>query len=146
MTNEEVEIILNENDIFDRDILEHGFTKNNRDYKIIVGMPNDESYEFYFVGCVELNYKNILPKQDLYLDELPTEKDIERFCEEDGGRYLWVEFSVLYPGLEIIDNSSSTEKWEKLFSKSFHHIRITTNVFELEIVFNKIKVIKLKTV
>ena len=146
MTKEEIEEIFKKYDIFDQEILEHGFTKNNRDYNIIVSMPNDESYEFYFVGCVELNYKNILPRQDLFLDEILTEKDVERFWEGNGGRYFWVEFSVLYPGLEIIDNSSITEKWEKLFNKSFHHIRITTNVFELEIVFNKIKVIKLKTV
>lgn len=139
MTKQEIQEIFSKYDFIDSEILEHGFTKNNRDYKVVIRMLNNESKEFYFVGCVELIYKNILPKQNLYLEDQQTGEEIERY-KKNGGGYIWVEFSVLYPGLEIIDNSNNIAKWEKLYNKNFHHVRITTNVFMMEIIFNTIKV------
>jgi hypothetical protein len=136
-----VKDIFTQYDIFDKYILEHGFTKNSRDYRIVFDFSlkqnNSEYYEFLFIGCVEFNYKNTLPEQKLYLEENQI---------ENGERYFWTNFSIVYPGLEIIENSELTDKWEMKFKCKFHHIRITTNVFELEIIFNKIKANSLKAV
>jgi hypothetical protein len=132
MKENELEEIFKKYDIFDGAILEHGFTKNNRDYRIVIDTINNKLYEFYFIGCVELKYTNILSTQEL---------SFEDYQDESYTGYVWVDFSVLYPGVEIIKESKLISKWIEKYHKEFNHIKITTNVFELEIVFNKLNVI-----
>ncbi len=139
---------LSEYEMFDVAIMAHGFTPYMRDYDVLVeaGWQDAQGvYLYRFTHCPEASVRTRVRDEswhqawaDLFIDY----KDFLAAGEPDG--FVWgVCWSMAYPGLTYIDDSTLAAEWSKRFQKPMHEVTIETEAFHLQIVFHDIIIRKM---
>jgi hypothetical protein len=138
----QVKALLEREDFFDAAIRRHGFADYMRDYEIIVsgryGPSRDDVHRYHFVGCVEARYTTALVPES-FVRSLGDEfvyagPDYPDKREPDG--VIWgTRWSGAYPGLEYIDEGERAKHWTRVCGIPMHEIELTTEAFQLTLVF-----------
>ncbi|MBW3625210.1 MAG: hypothetical protein KY468_17570, partial [Armatimonadetes bacterium] len=82
---DDIQKLLNEWDMFDGAIVQHGFTEYNRDYRLFIEiLPLREDgtlhpVEYLFRGCMEAHYMTVVPAFAVYMND--TLIDFEKYEE-----------------------------------------------------------------
>jgi len=131
---------------FDQALLRHGFVNYARDYQLVIRpitgagtelMPPALRYLFRY--CVQANCVTTVPGHTWResLDDRLTA--YETGVTLNG--YLWgVDWQMLYPGAELVADSSTARDWAAAVGIDFHEVRIQTNVHDLTLVFSDLRV------
>jgi hypothetical protein len=128
-------------DVLDQALVFHGFTRYLRDYDIfmyVIANPRTETAPQYlryrFRYCVRASVTSALSPQiwSRSLDEQLV--DYDRGSDLDG--YLWgVQWQNLYPGMELVDESTDAQQWFRDLDLPFYEAIIETNVQKISLVF-----------
>ena len=129
-------------DLFDNSIVKIGLKEYQRDFELIAYLHDAEDkgyYSYLFKGCVEVNYKCILPEAAFSMAEANINlKLYETDPEADG--YFWISHADVYPGWQLIENDKDAMNYTKKHNYDFIKIQIETNVFQLDIIFNDLDI------
>ncbi|GAB3142088.1 hypothetical protein [Microbispora hainanensis] len=132
--------------LFDQALLHHGFVNYARDYELVILpmagpgtelMPPTLRYQFRY--CVQANCVTTVPSHTWHesLDDRLT--IYETGVTLDG--YVWgVNSQTLYPGAELVADSSTARDWAAAVGIDFHEVRIQTNVHDLTLVFSDLRI------
>ncbi|MFD9942427.1 hypothetical protein ACFWYW_34390 [Nonomuraea sp. NPDC059023] len=122
-------------EIFDAGLMRHSYTDYARDYEMLIDLPVTEPVRlrYLFKYCVEARVSSALGPHiwrvslDDSLLEWPSPA-----CEG----YVWsARWQNLYPGAEIVPDSSTAREWSAALGRDFHEIRVGTNVQVITLVF-----------
>lgn len=131
---------LEQYDLFDNAIIQHGFAEYNRDYRIVaelhVGRAMPGTYGYVFRGCMAASYASEVPQflpgsmDDTFIDYAVW----QAAGEPDG--YVWgVNWANVYPGWTYVEDSPLAAEWSGRAGIPMHEVRIETNVYALTLVF-----------
>jgi hypothetical protein len=139
---------LNEYELLDVAILQHGFAPFMRDYDVLVegSWQNAHGrYLYRFTHCPEAHVTTRLKDENWRGSWSDLYTDYEQWMETGGPPgFVWgVCWSSAYPGLTYVDDSSLAAEWSKRFQKPMHEVTIETQVFHLQIVFQDVVISKL---
>ncbi|MEU0431895.1 hypothetical protein ABZ153_09650 [Streptomyces sp. NPDC006290] len=131
---------------FDHAVVYHGFTDYMRDYEVIVHMTADPGtgiapayFRYLFRYCVEADCRTTV-RPEVWRDSLDDRLiDHETGVDLDG--YVWgVKWHCLYPGGQVVADSSRAQAWAQTIGIDFHEVCLTTNAHELTLVFSDLQV------
>lgn len=143
MKADKVKAVLQAHDFFDQAVVEHGFLRYNRDYRVVAEIAGQRfpganveilaRYTLVFRGCVEVYYRSNL--QNLDLDDVYI--DFQRW--EKAGQpagFVWgVNYADAYPGARYVDASERAASWQQALGRTMHEVMIETNTYNLALVF-----------
>ncbi|MFE0145826.1 hypothetical protein ACFWY5_01685 [Nonomuraea sp. NPDC059007] len=123
-------------EIFDAELMRHAYTDYARDYEMLIALPVTEPVRlrYLFKYCVEARVSSALAPHiwQVSLDDSLLEWPSPTY--EDG--HIWgVRSQGLYPGAEIVPDSSTAREWSAALGRDFHEIRVGTNVQVITLVF-----------
>jgi len=138
-------------DFFDDAVVEHGFTRYNRDYRLVAeiyGQPaagepvrHLATYTFLFRGCVEAHYASVVPPAAFSLDDRLI--DYDRWVAggwEPGDAFVWGAGADAYPGLRYVADSPKAATWAERLALPMHEVVIETSAYTLSLVFHDVVV------
>lgn len=141
---------LEQYDFFDQAIVEHGFTRSNRDYRLIAkihGQPAAElpvqhlsTYTFLFRGCVEAHYASAVPPAGFSMDDIFIDYDRWQAAGHPHGFVWGVNWADAYPGLRYVEASPKAATWAERLSLAMHEVTIETNTYTLRLIFHDVTV------
>ena len=136
-------------EMFDCELVHHGFTNYMRDYEFVVYQSCDPNpkyglsprhIRFLFRFCPEAIVTSRV-RPDVWgrsLDE--SLLNVHVVTQESQG-YVWgVQTQCLYPGATVIDNSSRAQFWATALGIEFHEIVVEANAQSITLVFSDIQV------
>jgi hypothetical protein len=140
---DKVKAVLKAHDFFDQAVIEHGFLRYNRDYRVVAEIAGPRSsgarieilalYTLVFRGCVEVYYTSNLHNLDLD-DVFIDYKRWEKAGQPNG--FVWgVNYADAYPGARYVDASERAAAWERTLGRTMHEVLIETNTYNLALVF-----------
>jgi hypothetical protein len=136
-------------DAFDQALVFHGFSDYMRDYDLFIyttAAPRTgvrpEHLRYRFTHCVKAEVRTAVPA------EVWARSLDERLVTYDEGvhldGYVWgVAWQMLYPGMELVENSSEAGRWSAALGIPFHHAEIRANGHDLDLVFSDLRVDRL---
>lgn len=134
-------------------ILSHGFARYMRDYDVVFEAlwgtkePADArgTYRLRFSHCPEATTTTAVSDaswREAWSDVFIDYSEWLAAGEPEG--LVWGAcWSTAYPGLSYIDNSPRAELWSERLGRQMHEVSITTDAFEIRIVFHDFSVTKL---
>jgi hypothetical protein len=138
-------------DFFDQEIVEHGFTRYNRDYRVVAEMYGEAgagrpiqhltTYTFLFRGCVEADYVSVVPPGGFSMDDVFIDYDRWVTAGTPDGFVWGVNSATAYPGLHYVEDSSRAAAWANRLRLSMHEVAIKTNTYVLTLVFHDVTVV-----
>ena len=133
-----VERRLREYDLFDGEIVAHGFLPYLRDYRLIIHRPDDAPlrvFEYVFVGCMEARYAVTLPPGAISMDARLLDPEAG---DAPGGAYRWSVGSArsTQEGVTLSRTTERAAHWTARLGRPMFEIVIGTDVFELALVFH----------
>lgn len=126
-------------DLYDYDILHHGFLSTMRDYMLVVAPPSSGSpLTMVFEGCVEARYTSAIPPDAFSMDDRLLE--LSRFeASEIAGYFVWgVQFAVI-ESWQCADDTERALYWTDYYGLPMQECHIETNVYLLDLVFHQLK-------
>jgi hypothetical protein len=127
---------------FDGAILFHGYTDYMRDYEIVaspLGAPAGVADRLIFENCVHMSAESALPDGGWAKSLDPRLIDYDQGVDLDG--YVWgVKWQVLYPGFEVVDDSTTAADWSQRMGFPLHEVRAATNGHHLRLVVTDLRV------
>lgn len=134
-------------------VLHHGFAPHMRDYDLVFealwgkkeGGDAKGTYRLRFTHCPEATTTTAVRDSawrqawsDVFIDEAQWDAAgaPEGFC-------WWARWSTAQPGLKYIDDSPHAKDWSERLGKPMHEISMTTEAFQVRIVFHDFTVTKL---
>lgn len=133
-------------DVFDQALIFHGFTDYMRDYELITYataaprtgiQPSFDRYLFRF--CVRADVTTTLTPETwrASLDE----RLIDHETGKDLDGYVWgVKWQVLLPGMRLLDESETANRWARELSMPFYEAVIEANGHRIALVFSDLDV------
>jgi hypothetical protein len=133
--------ILAAHDLYDREILAHGFYPNMRDYFLLVGdfgRTPTHYWEYTFRGCVEAGYRLTLKPDSISFDDSLLRLDSAGSVPG----FVWGVRSACSAeeGWECSNEEPTARAWAKRLSVPIWYSRIGTNVYELKLWFFALQV------
>ena len=138
--------------ILDEAVAEHGFTRYNRDYRLVASIhrPSHQrqpgqgqdlcTYTFLFRGCVEAHYVSAVVPAGFSMDDVLIEYERWRAAGEPEGFVWGVNRADAYPGLTYVDRSAKAAGWSERLGLPMHEVTIETNTYALRLVFHDVTV------
>lgn len=138
-------------DVFDHQVLFHGFTDYMRDYEMIVYLSSaptsripHEQRRLLFKYCVQATVETTLGES--------TWKDSwdDRFIDYDTGSklyetargYIWgVKWQELYPGLKLISPSPEAQRWSQQLNRPFYQAEAYLNAHHITLIYSDLEVL-----
>jgi hypothetical protein len=125
-------------------VLAHGFADHGRDYVItteVQGKTVSGRHELLFTHVVESTCVTQV-RDDVWpgswSDEFTDYANWERAGSPEG--YVWgVNWSLAYPGFRVCEPSSRAAEWERRLRRAMYEVTITTDQFELNLVFHSLR-------
>jgi hypothetical protein len=135
---------------FDHAVVYHGFTDYMRDYEVIVYMAADPRtgiapahLRYLFRYCVEADCRTTV-RSEVWRESL-DDRLIDHATGADLDGYVWgVKWHCLYPGGQVVADSSRAQAWTQAIGIDFHEVCLTTNAHELTLVFSDLQVSELE--
>jgi hypothetical protein len=146
MKEQELRSLLEQYDVFDNALLFHSYKPYMRDYELIVechvGPAKPGTYSYLFRYCVETHVRTTV-SDDAYRQSLD-----DRLTVYDTGKdldgYVWgVNWSMLYPGWDLIPASSAAASWTERIGIDFHEVCIEGNTHAITLIFAELSITKL---
>lgn len=136
-------------DLFDQSIIRHGMLEYIRDYEIIgylSGKEFDFELQYVFKGCIKSDFQIKVAPKDFSLDERLL--DLAKQNEPNYPKaFIWgVNFSVVYPGWTLLDDSNELRELEKLYGIKFYKIHFETNAYDLALIFHDVEMKQIKRI
>ena len=134
-------------ELFDNDLMFHGFTDYMRDYELIVYQSADPRSEFVprhlrflFRFCPEVAVRSSV-RPEVWSRSLGDHLlDTHHVTRESSG-YVWgVRCQLLYPGATIVQDSERAKVWGEQIGLGFHEVLIEGNAQSIRIVFSDLVV------
>jgi hypothetical protein len=136
-------------EMFDCELVHHGFTNYMRDYEFVVYQSCDPNpkyglsprhLRFIFRLCPEATVTSRV-RPDVWARSLDDSLlDEQRVTRESPG-YVWgVQTQCLYPGASVIDGSDRARFWANALGVEFHEIVVEANAQSITLVFSDIQV------
>ena len=134
-------------------ILNHGFAPHMRDYDIVFEAlwgtkewaDAKGTYRLRLTHCPEATTTTAVSDSGWKQAWSDTFIDYSQWLA--GGEppgFVWgVCWSTAYPGLSYIDDSPRAQHWSERLGKPMHEVRITTEAFQICVVFHDFTVTKL---
>ena len=137
----DIEILLAEHELYDADIVAHGFLPYFRDYQLLVERISNPPYglfEYTFDLCMEAHYSVTLPPSAISMDP----RLIEIGAREVPEGFVWSVGSVssAEEGVTVSETSDRAVHWAQRLNRPMFEIEIGTNVFRLALVFHDLRV------
>lgn len=125
-------------------VMDHGFLQHGRDYRFVIEsslISEPGTYHLTFTHVVEFKFSTALSDdtwQESWGDEFIDYNEWERAGEPSG--YVWgTNWSLAYPGIEPLSQSFDAAEWARRLKKPMHGVTITTDRFEIELVFHALR-------
>jgi len=145
MTEADLRAALDE--LFDRELIFHGFTPFMRDYDLVIyetvdprsGLsPRHRRFRFRF--CTEARVQSRV-RPDTWSTSLSDDLVHEESVTVDSTGYVWgVCAQELYPGAKIISDSERANFWHNQVGIPFWEVQIEANAQEIRLVFSELNV------
>lgn len=137
----DIECLLSEHELYDAEIVAHGFLPYLRDYQLLVERIDNAPlglFEYTFEGCMEVRYAVTLPPSAISMDPRLIEIDASEI--PDG--FVWSVGSVCSAeeGTAVSETSDRAVYWTERLGRPMFEIEIGTNVFALELVFHSLSI------
>jgi len=137
----DIERLLGQCDLYDAEIIAHGFLPYLRDYRLLVERLDDAPlgvFEYKFVGCMEVRYAVTLPPYAVSMD--PRLVEIGAADLPDG--FLWAVGSACSAeeGTELSESSDRAKYWTDRLGWPMVEFEIRTNVYSLALVFHSLEI------
>jgi hypothetical protein len=134
-------------EIFDAELLFHGFTPYMRDYELVVYQSVDPRSKlaprhrrYLFRHCVQASVSSGLDPR-VWVSSLSDELIETHIVTMESTGHVWgVNCQVLYPGATIIEPSPEATRWEAAVGVPFHEVRIAGNTHVIALVFSDLVV------
>lgn len=134
-------------ELFDSDLVYHGFTRYMRDYELIVFQSTDprsgiapRHLRFLFRICPEASVRSHLGP-DVWARSMEDGLLSQHQVTMESEGYIWgVQCQVLYPGASIVDDSERARWWAGQVGVEFHEIQISANAHQISLVFADLQV------
>jgi hypothetical protein len=131
---------------FDQALLFHGFADYMRDYLLYVQCVADprtgiqpETLRYRFIHCVRATVTTEV-RNDVWKRSL-DDRLIEYETGVDLDGFVWgVKWQCLYPGLKLVEGSTTAAEWSKRIGIDFHEATITTEAQSISLVFSDLEV------
>jgi hypothetical protein len=137
----ELKVLLAEHELYDADIVAHGFLPYFRDYQLLVERTSNPPYglfEYTFAGCMEAHYTVTLPPSAISMDP----RLVEIGARDVPAGFVWAVGSVCSAeeGLTLSDTSDRAVYWTQRLNRPMFEVEIGTNVFSLALVFHDLQI------
>jgi hypothetical protein len=137
----QIERQLREYDLYDAEILAHGFLPYLRDYRLLVRRydPPVGLYAYLFQGCVEVRYAVTLPPDAVSMDEHLLKAESADMAPP---AFQWWVGSACSSeeGVVLSHTSARALYWSDRLARQMVEIEIGTNVYRLALVFHDLVV------
>lgn len=133
-------------DIFDQALLFHTYAYWMRDYEMVVHCTADPrtgippaNLRYLFKYCTEARVESTV-RPDVWRRSLDNRLiDYRTGVDLDG--FVWgVQWSCLYPGGSIVEDSSAAARWAEAIGLDFHEVQIETEAYKINLVFSDLSV------
>jgi hypothetical protein len=134
-------------ELFDRQLLFHGFTPFMRDYELVIyesvdprsGLsPRHRRFRFQF--CTEATVRSRI-HPGVWSDSLSNDLVQQEHVTRDLAGYAWgVRGQELYPGATIVAESERAMYWCEQVGIPFSEVLIEANAHEIRLVFSTLSV------
>ncbi|MGA8725201.1 MAG: hypothetical protein WB565_09155 [Acidimicrobiales bacterium] len=145
MTDSELKAALDE--LFDRQLLFHGYTPFMRDYDLVIyesvdpasGLsPRHRRFRFRF--CTEATVRSRV-RPDVWSRSLSDDLVQQEHVTMESTGYVWgVRGQELYPGATIVRESERARYWHEQVGVPFWEVQIEANAHEIRLVFSDLSV------
>lgn len=137
----DIECLLTEHELYDAEIVAHGFLPYLRDYQLLVEQIDNPPlglFEYTFQGCMEVRYSVTLPPSAISMD--PRLIEIGANAVPEG--FAWSVGSVCSAeeGTTVSETSDRALYWADRLGRPMFEIEIGTNVFALALVFHSLTI------
>ena len=139
-----VEETLRAYDLYDAEIVTHGFLPTMRDYRLGVQRLDYEplgTFDYVFRGCMEARYEVTLRPEAVSLDDRLLDQQSSQELDVPLGFQWWV--ATACSSEEGVHHSRVSERarfWEERLALPMHELVISTNVYRLALVFHDLVV------
>ena len=145
MTDAELQATLDE--LFDRQLLFHGYTPFMGDYDLVIyesvdpksGLtPRHRRFRFQF--CTEATVRSRV-RPDVWSTSLSDELVRQQRVTMESTGYVWgVRGQELYPGAAIVMESDRARYWNEQVGIPFWEVQVEANAQEIRLVFSDLSV------
>lgn len=137
----DIKNLLGDHDLYDAEIVAHGFLLYLRDYQLLVERidhPPIGLFDYTFHGCMEVRYTVTLPPGAVSMDP----RLIEVGATDVPAGFAWSVGSVCSTeeGVAVSESSDRAMHWAKRLGRPMFEIDIGTNVFALALVFHDLTI------
>jgi hypothetical protein len=134
-------------ELFDCELVHHGFTSYMRDYELIVYQSADprsgvapRHLRFLFRCCPEASVTSMLTPETWACSLDDRLLDQHHVTMQSSG-YVWgVHAQALYPAAAVVDHSDRARWWTEQVGVPFHEVEVPANAHHIRIVFTKLEV------
>lgn len=133
--------------LFDCELIFHGFTPYMRDYEIVVYESVDPNpkyglvprhLRFLFRYCTEAAVRSRVTP-DVWTRSLSDDLLVTRHVSRDSTGYVWgVEGQEIYPGATVVRGSERAAYWTDQVGIAFHEVQIEANAQTIALVFAEV--------
>jgi hypothetical protein len=135
------------NELFDRQLLFHGYTDYMRDYELFVYETVDprsgrvpRHCRFLFQICPEVEVRSRV-SPETWAHSLGDDLVAASHVSVDATGYIWgVRGQEMYPGASLVQDSERARTWTEQVGVSFFEARIEANAHVISLVFSDLKV------
>lgn len=133
-----IEQRLREYDLYDAEIVAHGFLRYLRDYHLLVQRLDEPplgTFEYLFRGCMEAEYMVTLPAPAISMDERLVDPAAE---DAPASAFHWSVSSAssAEEGVTLSGTTERAVRWTERLGEPMYEIVIGTNVYRLALVFS----------
>lgn len=135
--------------LFDRELLFHGFTPYMRDYELVVYESVDPNpkyglvprhLRFLFRYCTEAAVHSRV-RPDVWARSFSDDLLASRHVSRESTGYVWgVEAQEIYPGATAVQDSERARYWTDQVGIAFHEVHIEANAQTIALVFAEVTV------
>lgn len=136
-------------EMFDDELMFHGFTNYMRDYELVVYQSVDPNpayglvprhLRFLFRICTEVGVRSTV-RPDVWTSSIDDRLlETHHVTMEDTGFVWGTQCQILYPGPKIIEDSVRAKWWADEVGVEFHEVLIEGNAHAISIVFSDLVV------
>ena len=133
--------------LFDCELVHHGFTSYMRDYELVVFQSTDprsgiapRHLRFLFRCCPEASVRSELAP-DVWSTSMDDRLLDQHHVTLQSSGYAWgVQAQELYPGAVVVADSDRARWWSEQVGVPFHEIEVSANAHHLRLVFAGLEV------
>jgi hypothetical protein len=134
-------------ELFDNDLVYHGFTCYMRDYELIVFQSADprsgiapRHLRFLFRICPEVSVRSVV-RPEVWSRSMDDALLSQRHVTRQSEGYIWgVQCQELYPGATVMGDSERARSWAGQVGVEFHEVEISANAHQISLVFADLQV------